>query len=88
MCWRWGTAAAFNNCDYKRSEGGGRESTQCDQGVLDLDGRERFIDDEEVDSGRRAGVAAAVWVAGGSGTGVSRKSSVSWLSREAPTEGG
>jgi hypothetical protein len=47
--------------------------------VLDLDGRERFIDDEEVDSGRRAVVAAAVWVAGGSGTGVSRKSS--WPSR-------
>ena len=59
MCWRWGKAAAFNNCDYKRSEGGGRESTQYDQGVLDLDGRERFIDDEEVDSGRRAGVSAA-----------------------------
>jgi hypothetical protein len=45
-----------NNCDFKHSEGDGRGRTQCDQGMLDLDGRQRFI--EEVGGGVVAAAAA------------------------------
>jgi len=39
-CWLRGKAAAFNNCDFKRSEGGGTESAVCNKGrAFDLDGQ-------------------------------------------------
>ena len=49
-----------NNCDFKRSEGDGTGRTQCDQGMLDLDGRKRFI--EEVGGGAVAAAAARLGV--------------------------